>query len=82
MAINTAAKKHAIPEKKAIDKFIEGAPDSQHGVIRGKRRIITIGYSPEIVDRADAVAKKLSISRAAFFNMIASKALPNYEDGE
>lgn len=72
MAINMKAK-----PKPGANEFIQGAPDAQRakGVIRGKRRVITLGFGPETIDRIDAAAEELGISRAAWVNMVANKAL-------
>lgn len=63
--------------KKNPDKFIAGAPDAApaKGVIRGKRQIITTGFSPEAIDRMNRAAARHGISRAAWLNMIVNKAL-------
>lgn len=61
----------------SADAFIQGAPDAEQtrGVIRGHRRVITLGFSPETIDRIDAEAARLGISRAAWVNMVVNKAL-------
>lgn len=73
--------------KKAVktnqDDFIKGAPDSAAsaprdssvGVMRGNRRQVTITFAPHVLPLMDAAADGLGISRAAWVNMVVSKAL-------
>lgn len=49
--------------------------DDRKGVMRGKKQIITVGFSPDLLRRIDAAAEALSISRAAFINLACSKAV-------
>lgn len=59
-----------------VDAFIGGAPDAGSkpvGVIRGKKQIITIGFAPEALERIDAAAAKVGISRAAWINLACAK---------
>ena len=70
---------------KGIDptaQFIEGAGDRASsnnapakGVIRGKKQIITVGFSPELLEKIDAAAAENSISRAAFISLACSRAV-------
>jgi hypothetical protein len=56
--------------------FIAGAPDASapakagktEGVIRGKKRIITLGIDPDLLDEVDKCAAAVHISRAAWLN--------------
>lgn len=59
------------------DAFIEGAPDAgkTKGVIRGKKQIITVGFSPELLERIDGKAAENGISRAAMINLACSRAV-------
>ena len=62
------------PSKAArtADEFIAGAPDSEsarRGVIKGKKRQITLTIMPELLEKVDALARKLGQSRAAVINM-------------
>jgi hypothetical protein len=67
------------------EHFIQGAPDAgavaqdPAGVIRGKKRIITVGIGLDLMPRLDAAAARLSISRAAFINMAIVKTVENTE---
>lgn len=69
----------------AAEQFIKGAPDAAAGaqdpagVIRGKKRIITVGIGLDLMPRLDAAAARLSISRAAFINMAIVKTVENTE---
>jgi len=70
----------------AVGAFICGAPDAAGsagsvvakakavGVIRGQKRIITIGFEPEALAEIDAAAARCRISRAAWINLACSKA--------
>ena len=62
-----------------VDAFISGAPDAviakTVGVIRGKKQIITIGFTPEALERIDVAGTNVGISRAAWINLACSKAL-------
>lgn len=70
------------PPTKA-DAFIQAAPDAAKkapaakGVMAGNQRQITVAMPPELVDRIDACAKKLSITRAAFIKLAVSRAIEN-----
>lgn len=62
----------------SIDAFIGGAPDAgsaKTGVVRGKKLIITVGFMPEMLERIDAAAAEVGVSRAAWINLACSKAL-------
>ena len=61
--------------------FIQAAPDAVEnapaakGVMAGNQRQITVAMPPELVDRIDAAARKLSITRASFIKMAVSRAI-------
>ena len=65
----------------SVDAFIGAAPDAGKpkptGVIRGKKLIITVGFSPEMLKRIDAAALNVGISRAAWINLACSRAITN-----
>ncbi len=42
-----------------------------------EKRQITVAMPPELVDRIDACARKLSITRAAFIKLAISRAIEN-----
>jgi len=57
---------------RAAAEFIAGAPDSENvrrGVLKGKKRQITLTIMPELLEKVDALARKLGQSRAAVINM-------------
>lgn len=62
---------------KEAEKFISAAPDSveKKGVIRGKKEIITVGFSPVLLERIEQAAADVGISRAAWINLACSKLL-------
>lgn len=74
------------PVKTTPDMFISGAPDAKPeaevkaktapgpSTIRGKKQIITVGFSPELLAKIDAAADANGISRAAFINLACSQA--------
>lgn len=62
---------------KPLNKVRDDVPVSNvtKGVIRGKKQIITIGFSPELLAKIDDAAERNGISRAAFINLSCSKAV-------
>lgn len=79
-------KKPVKPE--SVDMFIGGAPDAKPeaaakpapgpSTIRGKKQIITVGFSPELLAKIDAAADANGISRAAFINLACSQAMAKH----
>jgi hypothetical protein len=71
------------PSTKTAESFIQAAPDAAEkavvakGVMAGHQRQITVAMPPELVDRIDACARKLSITRAAFIKLAISRAIEN-----
>jgi hypothetical protein len=69
------------PSTKSADLFIQAAPDASEstpmlrGVRVGNQRQITVAMPPELLDRIDAAAKKLAITRASFIKMAVSRAI-------
>ena len=52
--------------------FIADAPDGENvrrGVLKGKKRQITLTIMPELLEKVDAMARRLGQSRAAVINM-------------
>ena len=45
------------------------------GVIRGKKQIITVGFSPDLLTKIDDAATASGISRAAFISLACSRAV-------
>lgn len=71
-------------ERAVADKFIQGAPDAAAksnaaGVIRGNKRVITVGIALDLMPRLDAAADRLHVSRAAFINMALTHAIEDAE---
>lgn len=58
-----------------VSKANETVKPSPKGVIRGKKQIITVGFSPELLERIDACASASGISRAAFISLACSRAV-------
>ena len=53
-------------------EFIVGAPDGENvrrGVIKGKKRQITLTIMPDLLEKVDTMARRLGQSRAAVINM-------------
>lgn len=69
------------PTIRSAEMFIQAAPDASErvlvakGVMAGNQRQITVAMPPELVNRIDAMAKKLSITRASFIKMAVSRAI-------
>ena len=69
------------PSIKSAEMFIQAAPDASEskpmgkGVMAGNQRQITVAMPPDLVDRIDAAAKKLAITRASFIKMAISRAI-------
>ena len=54
------------------DNFIASAPDGGPkpvGILRGRKRQITVTFAPELLGGIDALAARLRISRAGIINM-------------
>lgn len=61
---------------KAADQFIDAAPDSGKTIRQhGKQAAISLALPRELLDRADAQAKELCISRAAFIKLAINRLL-------
>ena len=53
-------------------EFIAGAPDGDNvrrGVLKGKKRQITLTIMPDLLEKVDTMARRLGQSRAAVINM-------------
>jgi Ribbon-helix-helix protein, copG family len=59
------------PKPKTPDEFVAAAPDApaKKGVRRGKREQITLTLAPELLEKVDALAKRMGQSRAATINL-------------
>jgi hypothetical protein len=71
---------------KTVDDFIGGAPDSVQAakaaapaqkarVMKGHQAQITLALPVDLLERANAMADQLSISRAAFMKMAITRAV-------
>ena len=59
-----------------INSFVSKADaPSVKGVIRGKKQIITVGFSPDLLVKIDEAANASGISRAAFISLACSRAV-------
>lgn len=82
MAIKKPVKQQPMPDQ--TDTFISGAPDAHPapeqgqekavGVFRGKKRIISLGIDPDLLELVDKRAAALHISRAAWFSQAITRA--------
>lgn len=73
-----SAKKAPAAGDAAASAFISGAPDAPkkpRGVIKGKRQQITLTISPDLLEKADALAAELGLSRAAVINLALHRAV-------
>ncbi|WP_343606419.1 CopG family transcriptional regulator [Roseateles sp.] len=64
------------PARKTAEEFIAAAPDAGRGgkparrrVIRGHKEQLTLTIAPDTVDRVDAAAAKLGLSRTAWITL-------------
>lgn len=61
---------------KTIEQFIEAAPDAEKTIRQhGKQVAISLALPRELLDKADAQAKELFISRAAFIKLAINRLL-------
>lgn len=81
-----ASTAHAKPvNEAALAKFIDGGSDkastttietfAHHRKMAGKQAQITFALPPELLDRVDELAHRLSISRAAFIKQALTRAV-------
>ena len=68
MAITRRPKNQAATDRE-VEQFVNAAPDGAktgpRGVIRGRKRQITVTMDPGLIDRIDAVAARTGLSRTA-----------------
>lgn len=64
------------------EDFIQGAPDATaevpattRGVIQGKQRQVTFAMPPELLDRVEETARKLSLTRSGFIKLALTRAI-------
>lgn len=70
------------PKKESVDQFINNAPDGdkqRKGVKKGKREQISLTIPPALLDRLDAVANRLALSRAGMINLAIVRAIEQEE---
>jgi len=84
MSIVKAKKPMAAAENKATEAFIEGAPDGAgkqdrkgtgRGAKVGKKEQIPVIMAPDLLERLDAVAARLSMSRSATITLAVNQFL-------
>ena len=76
------------PPSRAAEDFIKAAPDAAapppapsapaakaKGVMLGRQRQIALALPPDLLERVDACARDLAISRAAFIKQAISRAV-------
>ena len=69
------------PQRKTVEDFIEGAPDSAvdkskpKGVIKGKKQQISLTITPSLLEKVDELAAEIGQSRAAVINMAIYRAV-------
>lgn len=70
-----------ITQKEAkVEEFITGGrADGQKNRAGAKRRPVIVRFEPDLLRRVDAAAKKRGVSRAAWLQFVASRAL---DEGE
>ncbi len=64
------------------EAFIQGAPDAtaeapttSRGVMQGKQRQVTFAMPPELLDRVEETARKLSLTRSGFIKLALTRAV-------
>lgn len=83
MTIQRPIKPPIPAQTKAADAFIDGAPDSGkvnrkgtgRGVKVGKKEQIPVIMAPDLIERLDQVAAKLSMSRSATITLAVNQFL-------
>jgi hypothetical protein len=73
-----------ITPSKTAEAFIQGAPDAappitdtetRQGVMLGKQRQVSFAMPPELLERVDEAARKLSLTRAGYMKMVLTQRL-------
>lgn len=73
-----------ITPSKTAEAFIQGAPDAappttdmqtSQGVMLGKQRQVSFAMPPELLERVDEAARKLSLTRAGYMKMVLTQRL-------
>ena len=75
---------HPTAPSKTAESFIQGAPDAapptvdaqtSQGVMLGKQRQVSFAMPPELLERVDEAARKLSLTRAGYMKMVLTQRL-------
>lgn len=75
---------HSTAPSKTAEAFIQGAPDAappiteteaRQGVMLGKQRQVSFAMPPELLERVDEAARKLSLTRAGYMKMVLTQRL-------
>ena len=72
------------------EDFIQGAPDAPQvaesaaqgpkGVMQGKQRQVSLAMPPELLERVDEAARRLSLTRAGFMKLALTRAVDAEEN--
>ena len=75
---------HTTAPSKTAEAFSQGAPDAipptvdaqiSQGVMLGKQRQVSFAMPPELLERVDEAARKLSLTRAGYMKMVLTQRL-------
>lgn len=73
---------HQPARNTTAEAFIQGAPDAtaeappaSQGVMLGKQRQVSLAMPPELLERVDEAARKLSLTRAGFMKLALTRAV-------
>ncbi len=75
---------HPTTTSRKTETFTQGAPDAaspisdtqtSQGVMLGKQRQVSFAMPPELLERVDEAARKLSLTRAGYMKMVLSRGL-------
>ena len=67
-----------VKKRKTEEDFIGGAPDATakpKGVMKGRKRQISLTLAPELLERVDEMARSLGVSRAAYITLAIRQAV-------
>ena len=65
----------AKPKSKTPETFVSAAPDAPKGVMKGRKRQITLTIAPSLLASIDALASQLGQSRAGLINLALRQAV-------
>ncbi len=63
------------PKSKTPETFVAAAPDATKGVMKGRKRQITLTIAPGLLAKIDALAVELGQSRAGLVNLALRQAV-------